>query len=296
MSQGSELTILPKGLAQDAYQSAFERDGFVAVDLFSPEEVEDMRRMVADLIAKPWPAHPRLQVFAAAEEPVPGLDPANPYAVYKVGNTPLAGDAWVRLLMRPEVLTMAASLLGSDINFHMGFLRLRPPGLHVDEGWHTDYESDRHNVPGLLTALIYLDEMSVESGATQVVPGSHRTALVEGTYEPAPLTTPRPQDVCHAVARPGTVLFLHCLTVHSVADNRTRTNRSIILHEYKQADAVEVDENPAAFGDLPLVRAGWMAQPPPAEGGWPVDDSHSRPHSLERHEGSRPGGGPTSWV
>ncbi|MGH8791237.1 MAG: phytanoyl-CoA dioxygenase family protein [Stackebrandtia sp.] len=258
----AELEILPRQLPIEEYRAAFDRDGFVAVDLFSADEVKRMRQMVHDLVASPSSDHPRLRVFAASQEPVPGLDPDNPYAVYKVVNTPLAGDDWFGLIMDPQVLGIVAGLIGPDVNFHMGFLRLRPPGLHVQEGWHRDFDSERHTSPGLITALTYLDEMPIESGPTQVVPGSHRDAIDLAALETAPIQVPEPDQIVHATARPGTVLFLDCLTVHSVADNRTSKNRSILLHEYKAADAVEIDENDAAFGDLPLARAGWTAQAP----------------------------------
>ena len=57
-------------------------------------------------------------------------------------------------------------------------------------------------------------------------------------------------------ARPGSVLFLHCLTVHRASSNATDRHRSILIHEYKSARTVELTPNDAAFGDLPLRRGG----------------------------------------
>ncbi|MFJ9823454.1 phytanoyl-CoA dioxygenase family protein [Streptomyces sp. NPDC101160] len=226
---------------------AFERDGYLVLDLFSADEVARMKRMLSALIDPPSSRrHPRLYVHAASESPLPRLDPYNPYAVWKIVNTPLAGDDWYALVHDRRVLDVVGELLGPDINFHMGFARLRPSGLRAEEGWHRDLDTDRHTLPELVTALIYLDDMDAESGATLVWPGSHRHD------RPAP-----DDDEAVAVpARPGSVLFLHCLTAHRASTNLTTRHRSILINEYKSARTTELSPNDAAFGDLPLRRGG----------------------------------------
>lgn len=57
-------------------------------------------------------------------------------------------------------------------------------------------------------------------------------------------------------ARPGSVLFLHCLTLHRASTNVTTHHRSILINEYKSARTTELTPNDAAFGDLPLRRGG----------------------------------------
>lgn len=239
---------------QPAERAAYHRDGFVVLPVFTAEEVRELRDLVHRLVREPGVGHPRLRFHAALETPSPTLDPANPYAVYRVLNTPLAGDRWFELIREPRVLRVLTELIGPDVNFHMGFLRLRPTGLRVSEGWHRDFTTDRHTRPELVTALTYLDDMDEESGATLVWPGSHLRPEVPGEQPPAgqavPVTVPA-----------GSVLFLHCLTVHRTSVNRTARNRSILLHEYKSAAAVELEPNDSAFADLPLTRGGrpWPA-------------------------------------
>ncbi|MEU0136334.1 phytanoyl-CoA dioxygenase family protein [Streptomyces sp. NPDC006296] len=228
------------------YRDTFERDGYLVADLYSEAEVAQLKTMLSGLIDPPRRTHPRLHVHAASETPLPHLDPYNPYAVWKIVNTPLAGDDWYALIHDERVLDVVDALLGPDINFHMGFARLRPSGLRAEEGWHRDLDTDRHTRPELVTALIYLDDMDAESGATLVRPGSHlpRASGAE-EHEAVPVRV-----------RPGAVLFLHCLTLHRASSNTTDRHRSILIHEYKSARTVELTPNDAAFGDLPLRRGG----------------------------------------
>ncbi|MFF0404829.1 phytanoyl-CoA dioxygenase family protein [[Kitasatospora] papulosa] len=224
----------------------FERDGYLVADLYSEAEVARLKTMLSPLIDPPLRSHPRLHVHAASGTPLPHLDPFNPYAVWKIVNTPLAGDDWYALIHDERVLDVVGELLGPDINFHMGFARLRPSRLSAEEGWHRDLDTDRHTRPELVTALVYLDDMDAESGATLVWPGSH----LRHESEPAA------DEVVPVRARPGSVLFLHCLTVHRASSNTTDRHRSILIHEYKSARTVELTPNDAAFGDLPLRRGG----------------------------------------
>ncbi|MEU0386208.1 phytanoyl-CoA dioxygenase family protein [Streptomyces chartreusis] len=226
--------------------TAFERDGYLVEDIFSVEEVAEMKKMLSGLIDPPVAEHPRLYIHAAFDKPVSRLDPYNPYAVWKIVNTPLAGDNWYALIHDERILDVVGELLGPDINFHMGFARLRPTGLRAEEGWHRDLDTDQHTRPELVTALIYLDDMDAASGATLVWPGSH----VHREHDP------QEHEVVPVQARPGTVLFLHSLTAHRASTNMTERHRSILIHEYKSAGTTELTPNDAAFGDLPLRRGG----------------------------------------
>ncbi|MBT2453096.1 phytanoyl-CoA dioxygenase family protein [Streptomyces sp. ISL-43] len=226
--------------------AAFERDGYLVADIFSDNEVAEMKKMLSGLIDTPVSKHPRLHINAASDKPLPQLDPYNPYAVWKIVNTPLAGDDWYALIHDDRILDVVGELLGPDINFHMGFARLRPTGLKAEEGWHRDLDTDQHTRPELVTALIYLDDMDAEAGTTLIWPGSHRHREPE----------PEHHEVVPIQTRPGAVLFLHCLTVHRASTNMTARHRSILIHEYKSAQTVELTPNDAAFGDLPMRRGG----------------------------------------
>lgn len=126
----------------------------------------------------------------------------------------------------------------------------------VNEGWHRDLAGDLHTEAGLTTAAIYLDDMTRQAGATQIVPRSHLGAFNSNTLAVAEVELPEEEDILDLEVPAGTVVFLHCLVVHSAAVNLTDVDRRILFNEYKTAQALEVIYNPAAFGDLPLMRRG----------------------------------------
>lgn len=236
--------------------AAYKRDGFIILRMFEDEELSQIKERIRPLLATPTSDHPRVIKRAALSEPSAELDPFNPYGIFKVFNTPLISGFWFDMMLEPRILGAVSDLIGPDVNFLMGWLHQRVPGLEVHEGWHCDFSEDRHTSTELVTAILYLDEMTLDSGPTLVVPGSHRDRLVEGTLEPRPVTIPEDGEYVPVTVPPGSVLFLHALTVHSLSMNQTKQDRSILLQEYKSATAVEVEPYDYAFADLPLLRGG----------------------------------------
>lgn len=236
--------------------TAYDRDGFLVLPLYDASELRRLRALVEQELKTPLSAHPRVLKGAACTEPNSALDPRNPYGVFKIFNTPLIGDEWFALMRDERVLNVVADLIGGDVNFLMGWLHQRVPGLQVHEGWHRDFTEDRHTTTDLITTILYLDEMTTDSGPTLVVPGSHKGALVGDSMETVPAQVPGRDDYQEVVVPAGSVLFLHCLTLHSLSMNTTPVDRSVILHEYKSASAIELTVSDFAFADLPLLRDG----------------------------------------
>jgi phytanoyl-CoA hydroxylase len=236
--------------------SRFRRNGFVAVSLFGDSEVERLREEVNRITTDPGGVNVGVEVFALSPEPLSRLGELNPYGIFRVVNVPLCGDAWRRLINDERTAGIAALLLGADTDFHMGFLRLRPPRVAVaDDIWHRDLDTDRHDCPKLVTAILYLDDMLAEDGPTLVVPGSHLDA-----YDEAEGTTRQwngQLDSAMEVTVPaGTVLFLDALTVHRSGVNTGVRHRSLVLYEYKAAGAVSLNGQHYAFEGVPVVRDG----------------------------------------
>jgi hypothetical protein len=136
----------------------------------------------------------------------------------------------------------AAALLGVEADGltswgHM--IRKRPGGRAAL--WHQDRaywqpELDYHAVGSWLP----LCDVSVEMGAMQFIPGSHRRGLLPHRHADAPvhnnLVVDAPFDAAAAVACPlpaGGATFHHALTLHFTAPNTTATARPAYPVEFE---------------------------------------------------------------
>lgn len=235
----------------------FDENGYLVVEeLYSPEEVEELRQAMNDVLRNPDAAPRRVHLGREEGEPDPGIpiDPNNPHRIWMIMDTPLCGDLWFRQFSDARVVDIISDLLGPNINFHNGKARVKPPGYKSHQGWHQDWPYERHSKPELAAALTYLDDTGPGAAATEVVPGSHLRGewpCDEENIIPNDLVTTPSVPI---YAKAGSVAFIHVLIVHKAGANETDKNRSCIINEYKTMEARDEWGNPCAFADLPLRR------------------------------------------
>lgn len=144
-------------------QTRFYRDQgyFKLLGVYDPEEIAEMREFVTEEIS----------------QSVDVIDPSNPnkklYGLYD-RHTELMG----RVIGNKALLGALESLLGPNVVFvknrHNHATINNQRGAPA-EGMHRDILQLSR---GLLTAAIYLQDSTIENGATRVVPGSHNLPYV----------------------------------------------------------------------------------------------------------------------
>ena len=247
---------------------AFFRDnGFLAVErITTDEEVAWLRRIFEHIFSD-----------AYAGKPGSPLDRSG---------TPIAGQPVARLTQAffpeiyfPEILNTqfrrnakryAAALLGVDETnlSSWGHMIQKKPGGRA-ASWHQDHAYWQPELDYCaLGVWVPLHDVSVEMGAMQFIPGSHKRGLLVHRHEDAPvhnvLTVREPIDASRAVACPlktGGATFHHSETLHYTAPNTTNQTRLAFPMEFQLAPVRRkepermpwVDEFRAATGPRPLI-------------------------------------------
>ncbi len=130
-------------------------------------------------------------------------------------------------------------------------LNLKRPQVGGPNPWHQDwpYWEDADDRSRVVTAMLFLDDATLENGTLQVLPGSHTSgpwrtrtdsdpfgnlemdpAAVEG-YTPVPLEVPA-----------GSVVFFGALLVHKSDPNRSDKDRRALLYSYQPAGCTHMLE------------------------------------------------------
>jgi hypothetical protein len=239
----------------------FEENGYLLCKgFFSPEAVRRWREEMAALVYDPS-QHPRKDLFTC--DPAPDgtpIDPANPHRVWRIMDLPLLGDTWFDLVCNPRIVGMMSDLLGPDINFHNGKAILKPPHFRPENwGWHQDWPYERHTEPDLAAAIVYLHDMDAGEGATEIVPGSHKSGEWEHVDADGLLSIPEGRigpEAMPVPVRAGDALFIHVLVVHRAGPNDSAISRCGVINEYKTAATRELWGNRLAFAEMPLARHG----------------------------------------
>ncbi len=231
----------------------FVRDGFLLIDdLFSPDELDRVRASIEEATAE----RTERTVFESFSEVVRSV-----YGVHQHHR------AFSDLARHPRVAGAAKQLLDGDVYVYQSKLNTKWAFDGDVWPWHQDYvywlEEDAMPAARALTAAVFLDDINELNGAMMVIPGSHRSGVLDFEtskgrppgYENAPGWIPsltakmkytldkkglerlaREAGVVAPKGRAGSVLFFHCNLAHASPSNLSPFNRTLMLYTYNRVD------------------------------------------------------------
>jgi hypothetical protein len=154
-------------------------------------------------------------------------------------------DFW-RFAGESVLADIAADLVGPDVKFHSSKLNYKWPGTGEVVKWHQDIPAWPHTNYSLVTLGVYLDDVPAEQGPLTCFPGTQNGPIFEHRDPSGRWTgSIRDDDIAalgHAPAEDltgpaGTVIAIHCRTIHASRENATDRVRPVALFVYAAADA-----------------------------------------------------------
>ncbi len=146
------------------------------------------------------------------------------------------GEAFFDLAVHPKIFPLVREVVGPDIGLVDHGYYITPPGGAIDgTAWHTDVRTRARGVhhPGstlMVRAMIALEDIGEDGGATLVLPGSHRWP----DDDPLPAVA-LPEEMPGAVSlhcRAGTAYFFNGALWHAPSNNRSAATRRVLLFNY----------------------------------------------------------------
>jgi len=221
--------------------SAYRRDGFVVVpDLLGPAALQELRAVIADLVA----ASATVTEHTAVYDLEPGHTPAAP-RVRRIKQPHKVHAAFDAVVRSAPVMAVLHELLGPDLRLHGSKLNMKAAHYGSPVEWHQDWAFYPHTNDDILAIGVMLDDMDLENGPLMVVPGSHKGPVWNhhgedgrfcGLVDPADITT----EIASAAAltgRAGTMSFHHVRALHGSALNTSERSRNLLLYEVAASDA-----------------------------------------------------------
>lgn len=233
----------------------FWRDGYiVADDAVTDAQLAAMRADIETWVEDSRPhtkpfgpptidGRPRFDMGAEHSATQPALRRVNnPSDLY-----PAYDDA-----MRNSAMTdMVADLIGPNVKFHHCKINLKLPGSRTEVGYHQDFAYTPHTNDDIVTALLLLDDMTLENGCLMGVPGSHRGPMhtlfdgdtFTGTMQDDVVTDMRAKQQ-PITGKAGSVCLMHTMLAHGSEANRSNRHRPLYICVYTAADAFPLWRNP----------------------------------------------------
>lgn len=185
---------------------------------------------------------------------------------------PLADDpAFLQLAAHPGILALCERLLGPGFVLNQQNRIVNPAGVETysQSPWHRDlpYQHFVSSRPLALNALFCLDPFTEETGATRVLPASHKEEAF-----PSPAFVRR--EARQIAAPPGHFIVLDCMTFHGGGRNRSGRDRRAVNHVYTIAHMRQQIDLPAFLGE------GFTSDPALRR---LLGFAHPQPRSLEEY-------------
>lgn len=221
----------------DAWRQAYSADGYLVV-----EEAVDaatlaglrtvIERIAAQVVDGSLPAHLRRHV-ALERDRTRGsrAGETDGDAVSNIMELPLFDPLCARFITYPRLLTILTALFGTtEFAFHNYKCICKMPHNRAPFQWHRDLPYLAHTGPDLLTAMVCLDPMTADNGATVVFPGSHHGAPTQP--DPADTDIPAerlPGNPVTVECPAGSAVLFHVNLIHGGPANRTDQPRRNVI-------------------------------------------------------------------
>ncbi|NBR39028.1 MAG: phytanoyl-CoA dioxygenase family protein [Alphaproteobacteria bacterium] len=148
-------------------------------------------------------------------------------------------------------LDLTAAIFSPNIKFYASKINLKLPGSKTQVKYHQDFPFDPHTNMDMMTVLIFLDDVTLENGPLQLVPGSHKGPLYS-LWQDGRFTGAVAKDVektakdisVPCVGRAGDACLMHSCVLHGSSANLTQDPRRLFILTYVAEDAQAVTANP----------------------------------------------------
>ena len=167
-------------------------------------------------------------------------------------------DAYRDTMRDNRALDAVAQLIGPNIEFNNSKINAKQPGSSTEVKYHQDFMFQPHSNEDLIACLFFLDEVTLENGPLNVVPGTHRSALFDhwhdGVYTGAVSAEVEAAHVNEAVpiyGPAGSACLMHTRLLHGSAPNASDHPRTLFIAEYRAEDA-----KPLQVNHLPSIYEG----------------------------------------
>lgn len=235
------------------WKDDYERNGYLVVeDVLDPVMLESLREgidYIADNLNK---LPPTLRSFVNTEADYLKNDPGRNDVTGEVLNDairlimelPRFDQRFADLILHPPLLDVLEVIFETpEFHFHNYKCIVKTPQVSSPFQWHRDLPYLAHSSSNLITAMLCLDPMTEENGATVVMPNSHRIpdSQVHDSdrdipEDQLPTEFERKTVVCPA----GSAVLFHVNIIHGGGPNRSDIPRRNVIGIWAGPDAYPI--------------------------------------------------------
>ena len=229
----------------------FERDGWLFLEEALPADVLKVLNVEFDAWVEESRGHDEPFGRTFDGRPRFDLEPghsAEQPALRRIASPTELSDTYLSVMRSSIAVDATAQLIGPNLEFNHSKVNSKQPGVATEVKFHQDILFEAHTNDDMLAVLYFLDDVTLENGPPELVPGSHRGPLYEhwqdgvftGTVAPEVVETARAEAVrCTGPA--GSACLMHGRLLHGSAPNLSERPRTLFISAYRSEDSYPLD-------------------------------------------------------
>jgi phytanoyl-CoA hydroxylase len=233
----------------------FHRDGYIFLEkaLTEPQLLAvnnqllswvDESKLHSESFGKIKDGRPRFDVDTKSHS-------ADTPALRRITSPAEISDSCLDVVIDNSALDLVADIFGPNIKHWTNKLNLKLPSSGTEVKFHQDFPFEPHSNEDIMTVLFFLDDVTLENGPLEVVPGSHNGPLYslwhDGVFTGAvgsEIELANKGEAVSCTGRAGSACLMHSKLLHGSSSNRTKFPRSLYIVSYTAEDAIPLTENP----------------------------------------------------
>lgn len=243
----------------------FERDGYLVIeDALDSEVLETLKRefeqwveesrSFSDNYGETIDGRPRFSVQPGHSADKPGLR--------RISSPNELSENYLNAMRTSIAVDAVTELFGPNLRFNNAKVNSKLPGAGTEVKFHQDFQFELHSNHDLMSVLYFLDDVTLENGPLEVVPGSHKGPLHnlwhDGVFTGAvdqPTAQWAQTNSVPCVGPAGSACLMHTRLLHGSAPNRSEKPRTLFICAYNAEDARPIQEN-----HIPSVHMGELVR------------------------------------
>lgn len=236
-----------------AQRDQFWQDGVLVVEnAVDPQSLSDLKRVFAqwvdesrshtDDFGETMDGRPRFDLQ-------PGHSAQNP-GLRRVQSPEEVSQVYANAMRNAHSVDYCAELIGPSIRFHHGKVNSKLPGTATQVKWHQDFLFQPMTHHDMITCLLFIDEVTLQNGPLEVLPGSHKGELYShwhnGVFTGAvdeSIVEAQKENIVKCIGPAGAVCLMHVNLLHGSAPNLSDKPRTLYITTYYGEDAIELSPN-----------------------------------------------------
>ena len=231
----------------------FWSDGFLLVEnAINDRQLENLKKTFLDWVnesrnyktdyGKTMDGRPRFDLQPGHSSDVPGLR--------RIQSPEEISEVFADVMRNGRSVDMCAELIGQGIRFHHGKVNSKLPGTATKVNFHQDFPFEPMTNDDMITCLLFIDDVTLENGPLEVVPGTHKGPLYShwhnGIFTGSvsdEILAEHEDKIIRCTGKAGSVCLMHASLLHGSAPNLSNKSRTLYISTYYAEDAIELSPN-----------------------------------------------------